>query len=128
MAGLTVLDASILIAILDAGDPHADVAATIVEEADSLAIGALTLAEALVKPVQDGTADVVLNLLNELDVMRVEMAAESEVRLARLRAETRLKMPDCYVLHTAIELGAEALATRDGGLRAHAERRGLRTP
>lgn len=50
---------------------------------------------------------------------------DAPVRLATLRAETGLKLPDCCVLLAAQDAGAEAVLTFDEPLGREVERLGL---
>ncbi|MGI8413097.1 MAG: type II toxin-antitoxin system VapC family toxin [Solirubrobacteraceae bacterium] len=128
MAHLTVLDASILLAHLDDADPHTDAAETILVEADALAASTITLAEVLVGAARVGRLDEQLEALSLLKIREVPVERGAAAQLARLRAETGLRMPDCCVLHTAEAAGADALATRDDRLSRAAAARGLETP
>lgn len=128
MAHLTVLDASILLAHLDDSDPHADAAQTILADADQLAASTITLAEVLVGAARAGRLDEQLQALADLNIKEVAIDRGAAAQLARLRADTGLRMPDCCVLHTAIATSADALATRDQPLAREAAARGLETP
>ena len=55
----------------------------------------LTLAEVLVVPARDGRLARVQAALRDLDVQELPVPADSAVKLALLRADTGLKMPDC---------------------------------
>jgi predicted nucleic acid-binding protein len=120
LAGVIVLDASVVIAFLDADDSSHDAAeALLVREIDDdLGINPLTLAEVLVAPARNGQLDAALAVVRDLDVRTLRFPDDAAVRLARLRAATGLGMPDCCVLLTA-EQAAARLATFDDGL-AHA--------
>ncbi len=126
MAGVIVLDASVLIAYLDADDSQHAAAETLLarEIDDDLAANPLTLAEVLVVPVRDNRLDLVLSVLRDLEVEAPPFPAAAAVRLAQLRATTRLKMPDCCVLLTAEDAGAR-VASFDARLAQAAEDRDL---
>lgn len=128
MAGLTVLDASTLIAVFDGGDAHADAAAHIVEEAEQLAVSSLTLAEALLAPTAAGAADQFIAIVQRLGIAEIGLPAGSAAPLAELRAQTGLKLPDCCVLLAATQAGAAAVAARDERLRRRAGELGFATP
>jgi len=128
VAGLTVLDASVLLAYFDAGDAHTDAARAILVEADALAASVLTLAESLVGAARAGRLDEQLQALADLEVRPVPIGDDAAPRLARLRQETSLKLPDCCVLDAAETVGAEAVATGDGALMKAARERGYATP
>ncbi|MBA2575879.1 MAG: type II toxin-antitoxin system VapC family toxin [Euzebyaceae bacterium] len=123
---MIVLDASVLIAYLDADDSQHAAAETLLarEIDDDLAANPLTLAEVLVVPVRDNRLDLVLSVLRDLEVEAPPFPAAAAVRLAQLRATTRLKMPDCCVLLTAEDAGAR-VASFDARLAQAAEDRDL---
>lgn len=100
---MIVLDASVLIGYLDAGDAHhARAVALLTREIDDdFAVNLLTLAEILVAPTRAGRADMVLGILDDLGVETLQFPPDSAVVLAQLRAETLLTMPDCCVLLSA---------------------------
>ena len=100
---MIVLDASVLIGYLDAGDAHHDRAAALLtrEIDDDFAVSLLTLGEILVAPTRTGQRDTVLDILDDLGVQTLPFPAGSAVTLAQLRVETQLRMPDCCVLLSA---------------------------
>jgi hypothetical protein len=61
-----------------------------------------------------------------LDVVEISLADDAAARLAALRAETALKMPDCCVLLAADDAHAEAVLTFDDHIARAAEQRRLR--
>ncbi len=126
MACLILLDASALIGYLDATDAHHEAAqALLVRSVDeTLIVNPLTLAEVLVVPARDNRLPEVLNFLRDLDVQEKPFPADTAVRLARLRADTGLKTPDCCVLLTA-EDARTRIASFDDRLAEAARRRGL---
>jgi len=128
VAGLTVLDASVLLAHLDDTDPHTEGARTILAEAEALAASTLTLGEVLVGAARAGRLDEQLAALAELEISEIPLERGAGAGLARLRAETGLRMPECCVLHAAGVTGADAVATRDRRLARAAATRGFRTP
>jgi len=121
-----VLDASVLIAHLDAADSHHERADRLLAASGSeeLSASVVTLAEVLVGPARKGVVDRALAALEQLAVAAVPIARETPVRLALVRAETGLKLPDCCVLLAAEESGA-AVATFDDRLAGAATSRGL---
>ena len=123
---MIVLDASVLIAFLAGDDIHHAAAERLLADAvdDDLAVNPLTLAEILVAPLRDGRLDAVVAALAALEVHELPFPDDTSIRLARLRAETGLKMPDCCVLLAAEALGA-SVATFDGRLAQLAEKRGI---
>jgi predicted nucleic acid-binding protein len=128
VANLTILDASVLLAHLDDTNPHADVAREILVGAEELAASTLTLVEVLVGAARAGRLEEQLAALSKLEIQEVPIELGAASKLARLRAETKLRMPDCCVLHAAEVTGAYALATRDQRLASVAALRGLATP
>jgi predicted nucleic acid-binding protein len=100
-----VLDASVLIAHLDARDAHHERASRLLADTGSEPLGAstITLAETLVAPARRGRLDDVLAALDRLGVAELPLADGAPGQLARLRAETGCKLPDCCVLLAARE-------------------------
>jgi predicted nucleic acid-binding protein len=123
---LIVLDASVLIAFLDGDDKHHAAAEQLLAQAidEDLAVNSLTLAEVLVVPVRDGRLDRVLAAFQALDVQELPFPADTALRLAKLRAATGLKMPDCCVILAAEAAGA-AVASFDERLAQTAEMRNV---
>jgi predicted nucleic acid-binding protein len=121
-----VLDASVLIAFLAGDDVHHAAAERFLADAidDELAVNPLTLAEIFVAPVRDGHLEAVVAALAALEVHELPFPDETSVGLARLRAETGLRLPDCCVVLAAEAQGA-SIATFDGRLAKQAEKRGI---
>jgi len=128
VARLTVLDASILLAHFDDTDSHTEAAEAILADADELAASTITLAEVLVGAARVGRLDEQLEAFSVLKIKELPIERGAAAQLARLRAETGLRMPDCCVLHAATVAGADAVATRDERLSRVAAARGLQTP
>jgi len=82
----------------------------------------------LVGAARAGRLDEQLAALAELEISEIPLERGAGAGMARLRAETGLRMPDCCVLHAAGVTGADAVATRDQRLARAAAIRGLRTP
>lgn len=122
-----VLDTSALIALLDADDGHhAAAEAAVVGAPDDLVVNVLTLTETAVAPGRLGRLADVADAVQLLDLQVAEVTADDWEPLARLRADTRLRLPDCCVLHTALQHRA-TVATFDRDLARAAEHAGLRT-
>ena len=123
---MIVLDASVLIAHLDADDAHHAQAEVLLETAGSspLAAGRLALAAVLVGPTRAGKVELAMAALAQLGIDGVGLGADAPLRLAGLRASTRLKTPDCCVLLAAEQVNGE-LATFDASLAAAARALGL---
>lgn len=125
---MIVLDASVLIAHLDATDVLHERAGTLLHHAadEALAASPITLAEVLVGPARAGKVDLGTALLHDLDVTSVPLVDDAPARLAVLRAGTGLKLPDCCVLLAAEQTHGE-VATFDDRLATAAHERGLAT-
>lgn len=125
---MIILDAGAIIAYLNPADQHHTATR------DTLAghprtpfmVSALNLTEAMVRPVLAGIADQVLRkLLEQLDLTMVPVLGTDVLRLAEIRASTRLKLPDCCVLLAAERTGAGRIVTFDEQLGEAARRHGL---
>ncbi len=125
---MIVLDASVLIAHLDGSDPHHGAAQSLLEAGAEKALGAstITLAETLVSPTRAGRLGDAERALRRLDVTELTLGENAPARLAQLRADVGLKMPDCCVLLAAQE-HAGLLASFDLELLAAARKLGLKT-
>ncbi len=123
---MIVIDASVLIAHLDADDAHHARAEVLLEAAGATPLSAsrLTLAEVLVGPTRTGKLEVAMAALSQLGIDGVGLDANAPARLAGLRASTRLKMPDCCVLLAAEQVNGQ-VATFDASLAAAARALGL---
>ncbi len=123
---MMVLDASVLIAYLDSEDAHHLRAETLLsrEIDDDFASNTLTVAEVLVMPAREGRLAAAREALDDLDLKELAFPGDSAARLAQLRVDTSLKMPDCCVLLTA-EDGQARLASFDERLSAAAASRNL---
>ncbi len=119
---LTVLDAGIVIAILDAHDFHHEAAVAAVtiaiERGDDLVLAASAYAEVLVAPYRRGSAAVetVDAFLDALPATVEPATRIIAARAAELRARhgSQLRLPDALVVATAMTLGAERVITTDG--------------
>lgn len=116
---MIVLDASVLIAHFGKGDAHAAAALDVLETEEELSIHPLNLAEVLVRPAQQGRADVIAGYIKRLGIEVLSMGPDQALALAELRARTGLRLPDCCVLVAAIQHAA-SVATFDERLRASA--------
>jgi toxin FitB len=123
VAGLTVLDASVLIAYFGPGDVHTESATALLEQADDLAASTITFAEVLVGATRLGRDRELLAALTDLGVAEVPIL-DGAAALAELRVATGLRMPDCCVLLAADMLQATTVATYDDRLARAAEQRG----
>lgn len=121
--GLTVLDAGLIIGILDADDSHhpgsrAALTAAI-ERGDRLAVPASAYAEALVGPARRGE-----DAVRKVGLFLADLPADVEPvtrqvagRAAQLRAThgRGLRLPDALVIATALHLRADRILTTDAG-------------
>lgn len=125
---MIVLDASVLIAHLDATDSYHEHACELLllaaDQNEPLGASPITLAEILVCPARAGRLEQARAALTQLEVCAVDLAQDAPARLATLRVETALKMPDCCVLLAADQSGA-AVATFDDRLAEAGRSRGL---
>lgn len=129
MAGVIVLDASVLIAHLDAANLHHERATKLLLDAINETLGAspLTLAEVLVGPARAGRADLAEAALRELGLEVVTLDIDAPRHLAELRVRTQLRLPDCCVLLAARTVGGY-VATFDDRLQRAAGELGLVRP
>jgi len=127
VAALIVADANALIAHLDRADVHHERAVALLLDGADLPLGAslLTVAEVLVGPARAGRLADARAALETLGLCGLPFGADAADRLARLRAETQLRLPDCGVLLAAQENGAQAIVTFDARLAATAGRLGI---
>lgn len=125
---MIVLDASVLIAYLDADDAHHRKAEQLLEREvdEDFALSPLTLAEILVGPMRADRFDLAVAVLRELQIVERPFPPEAALRLAQIRTLTGLRMPDCCVLLTAEEAAA-SVATFDTALMKAAAGLGLTT-
>lgn len=118
---LTVIDAGVLIALLDGDDAHHSSAEDVLREAfaagDDLVIPASAYAECLVAPLRRGpeAAAVVDDVVDALPARVVPITRATARAAAALRAShgRALRLPDALVVATAIDLGADRLLTTD---------------
>lgn len=114
---LIVLDASVLIAVLDGRDVHHPAARAALEEhaEDDLRVPAHTLAESLVHPVRAGRDREARRLIAALEIVIDSVDEEVAVAAARLRAKhgPSLRMPDALVLAYAKVRKAKKVLTAD---------------
>lgn len=122
---MIVLDASVMIAVLDSSDVHSDAARRILVDAADQRVVAhrLTLAESLVQGARSGLTAALATALDTVGVGRLS-EPDDPVLLADLRARTGLAMPDCAVILAALRDGAP-LATFDRRLAAAAQAEGV---
>lgn len=122
---MIVLDASVVIAHLALRDAHHAAAGRFfrAHADDGFLVHTLNLTEILVGPVRVGREALAVRSIAALGITEWNPAPGAE-RLARLRAETGLKLPDCCVLDAALQTGS-ALASFDARLAEAAEAMGV---
>jgi predicted nucleic acid-binding protein len=119
--GLTVVDAGIIIGVLDAADAHHVAAVRVLSAAisgdDRIAVPASAYAEVLVAPARRGPAArrAVDEFLADIAADVEPITRQSAARAAELRAThgRRLKLPDALVVATALHLKADRVLTTD---------------
>jgi toxin FitB len=125
-----VVDANVLIAHLESTDANNARAMALLDKAVGTRLGTstVTLAEVLARPTRAGRLREAEAHLRELRLTEIGFGQHAAPRLALLRAETNLKMPDCCVLLAAEDGDATAILTLDDRLRATAVRMGFDCP
>jgi len=120
------VDASVLIAHLNARDVHHAAATAILLDASpgSMLVHALTLAEVLVGGVRIGRGAAMREDLRAAGIEVAPRDADEPLRLAQLRVTSGLKLPDCCVLDVAVHQRA-SLATFDDSLAGAGRQRGV---
>ena len=120
---MIVLDASVLIAHLDGRDARHARAEEELQAAAGEPFGSstITLAEVLVGPARRDRLSVAATAIETLGVAEIPLGADAPARLARLRAQTGLKLPDCCVLLAAQDAAARSILSFDERLVAAAE-------
>ena len=111
---IVVLDSSVVIALLDAGDAHHTAAVAGIGRArrETLVLPASAYAEILVGPSRRGPESiaVVRRFVSDLGIRIEPLTADVAERAARLRARHGgLRLPDALVLATADALDATVL-------------------
>jgi predicted nucleic acid-binding protein len=121
-----VLDASVLIAHFDQHDAlHAQATEHLLDVADRrFGASSITLAEILVGPTRAGHLTAAQAALRALDVTELPLPPDVATRLAALRVQSGLKLPDCCVLLAAQDANGTVL-TFDERLTREATRLGL---
>ena len=114
---MSVLDASVLIALLDEKDVGRPVARAAVDESKrghELLIPVTVFSESIVAPYRrskrDGQrAEAALTGLGNL----VDVTRDIASRAAQLRATRQIKLPDALILATAMQVAADQILTLD---------------
>lgn len=120
-----ILDASVVIGLLDPSDAHHRRAVALVVDAaeEARRMPLVTMAESLVRHTRAGRGRQAAARLTELGIIGDADVGDAPY-LARVRSETGLRMPDCLVL-AAAERAGERLATFDDQLARVAAGRGV---
>ncbi|MEV7973286.1 PIN domain-containing protein [Cellulomonas sp. NPDC089187] len=122
---MIVLDASVLIALLEPTDAHHQRAITDLAGLNGeLGVHPVTMAEILVAPFKVGLAPQVRADLASISVREVTPGPDHPMVLAEIRTRDRLRMPDACVLALAVEQDSP-LVTFDQRLAAAARSRAL---
>ncbi|TXK18519.1 PIN domain-containing protein [Homoserinibacter sp. GY 40078] len=113
---MIVLDASVMIALLDGADAHAAAAREFFASHASTRLTAhrLTVAETLVQAARADRGQEVATALTSMGVEHLD-TLDDPLALAEVRAASGLRMPDCCVLLSAVRERA-SLATFDDRL------------
>jgi predicted nucleic acid-binding protein len=121
------LDASLLIAHFDPADAHHGGASQLLDDlaTEPLIAHGLTLAEVLIGGVRVNRGTQMLADLHSIGVRLAPRDDGEPLRLAVLRVDTGLTLPDCCVLDIALSNGA-TLATFDDRLTRVAARLDVR--
>lgn len=121
---LTVLDAGVVIALLEQTDAHHGSARRAIDAArkrgDRLVLPAAAYAEVLVNPSRRGPEAVaIVDAFVDavpLTIEPVSRAIAAEAALLRARHGRSLRLPDALVVATAEHIGADRLMTTDARL------------
>ncbi len=116
--GALILDASVLIGLLDRADAHHKQAVDEVDAADragaQLRVPASAYSEALVPFARAGRTDDARQAIAAMGITVVAMSQPIVERAVELRAKhDRLRLPDAIVLATAREIDAQLLTYDD---------------
>jgi predicted nucleic acid-binding protein len=127
LAEIVVLDASALIALLSSDDLHHDWAVRMFLDTTAwkFQMTVLNQAEAMVHPTRAGKLEQFLEAINNLRIEIAPVETSDGLEIAKIRAETSLRMPDALVLHQAIKVDG-AIATTDKELAQEARARSVR--
>ena len=110
---MIVFDAGVLIAWLNADDAFHSAALAFMEENEDFdfAASTVTMAECLIRPTHAGRADEVIAAFDRLELIGLDLAASDAPGIARVRAETGLRMPDALVVFAAEHHSADIVTT-----------------
>ena len=121
--GVTVLDTSVLIAVVDSSDAHHASARSMISEGrdagDTFIVPVAAYAEFMVRPSESDASTIAFQdgLVDAIPA-RVEPATRDvgrEAAAIRARHRGRIKLPDALIIATAVILGADRIVTADAG-------------
>ena len=126
MAEIVVLDASALIALLSSDDSHHEWAVRMFLDTTAwqFQMSVLNQAEAMVHPTRAGKQEQFLEAIHNLRIDIAPVEASDGLEIAKMRAQTNLRMPDALVLHQALKVHG-AIATTDKELAQQARARSV---
>ena len=115
------LDTMLLIYLLEEHPRYADLADIVMQSIENGTsnglTSTLTIAELLTEPAQAGNdkalRDYELYLTNFPNLSIVPLSIDLARQAARVRASTKLKMPDAIQIATALEVGADVIIGND---------------
>ena len=116
MGTVTVLDASVVIGLLDDTDVHHSRAVEAVDELGGadFRLPASAYAEVLTRPARAGVLDQVRRDLQDFGLRVDALQPDAAEAAAKLRARHRsLRLPDALILGHAEAIGADAVLTTD---------------
>lgn len=124
---MIMVDAGVLIAAGDPRDIHHDRATAFLDEhgEDGFCAPGITIAESLVRSVSSDGLDDLLEDYEIIGITALDLPGEAAAPIARIRAETKLRMPDALVLYSCERERVE-LVTTDLTLARVAIARGVR--
>ena len=123
-AGLVYIDANSLIYSMERVEPYRSLLEPMWQEAQdgniTIVSSPVLLVEVLVKPLRDGDIEIEMQYRELFRVDAVTLLGASDVVFedaARLRANTRLAIPDAIHAATAIRAGCDLFVTNDTDFR-----------
>lgn len=122
-----VLDAGVLIGLLDPSDAHHDASRRVFRTGFQFWVHPLNIGEALITPERAGRGFEALEDLRRAGVVAATLGPDEPLLVARIRAQHGLRMPDACALAAAVHNDLP-LVTFDKRLAAEAKKRGLFEP